>query len=390
MKQNAFGLRGPLILYAPESRKQDWEIDNNEKSSFNLQICTIDLPGRHVCGITCSLTIAVDTIAAPLLAITLPIVQMINRSRLFSFKLVPTYRLRLINVAVLAPVIFSIDDHGFPSELINSLTLNAGHRYDIVIETENPSGQEAIGPYWMRAVGLYGLPWTRGTAATAGKGFTYEGLAIVSYKTDYGVEPTSEMQQELTTIDEVEFTPLSRVVLSQMASDCAILLFKMEDGLGYFSIDGDDFHTFQHPSEAPLFSIANGLTNEELHKIEYGEHIEVVLVSIKDEQHPFHMHSHAPLVVGSGVVSLKQIRDNQLPPLQLEDSMTRDVYTVPPCTPDGPDGCLDAGYLVLRFTADSPGVWIFHCHIDWHLKAGLSMILVEAKRNYKSRGLNPF
>ena len=36
------------------------------------------------------------------------------------------------------------------------------------------------------------------------------------------------------------------------------------------------------------------------------------------------------------------------------------------------------GYLVYRFVADNPGVWAFHCHIDWHLSAGFFATFVEA------------
>ena len=32
----------------------------------------------------------------------------------------------------------------------------------------------------------------------------------------------------------------------------------------------------------------------------------------------------------------------------------------------------------LRFTADNPGAWFFHCHIEWHLSAGLAITLISA------------
>ncbi|SSD62004.1 uncharacterized protein SCODWIG_03765 [Saccharomycodes ludwigii] len=34
--------------------------------------------------------------------------------------------------------------------------------------------------------------------------------------------------------------------------------------------------------------------------------------------------------------------------------------------------------FVIRFVADNPGVWFFHCHIEWHLIQGLALVLVEA------------
>jgi hypothetical protein len=30
-------------------------------------------------------------------------------------------------------------------------------------------------------------------------------------------------------------------------------------------------------------------------------------------------------------------------------------------------------WLVLRFITDNPGLWAFHCHISWHMSAGLLM-----------------
>jgi iron transport multicopper oxidase len=36
------------------------------------------------------------------------------------------------------------------------------------------------------------------------------------------------------------------------------------------------------------------------------------------------------------------------------------------------------GNIVLRFKADNPGVWLFHCHIEWHVDAGLIATMIEA------------
>jgi len=29
------------------------------------------------------------------------------------------------------------------------------------------------------------------------------------------------------------------------------------------------------------------------------------------------------------------------------------------------------GFALVRFVADNPGAWAFHCHITWHMEAGL-------------------
>ncbi|RKP11643.1 hypothetical protein BJ684DRAFT_12654, partial [Piptocephalis cylindrospora] len=30
-----------------------------------------------------------------------------------------------------------------------------------------------------------------------------------------------------------------------------------------------------------------------------------------------------------------------------------------------------------RFRADNPGVWVFHCHLEWHLQMGLVANFIE-------------
>lgn len=34
------------------------------------------------------------------------------------------------------------------------------------------------------------------------------------------------------------------------------------------------------------------------------------------------------------------------------------------------------GYMVVQIDADNPGVWPFHCHIAWHVSAGLYINLM--------------
>jgi hypothetical protein len=31
------------------------------------------------------------------------------------------------------------------------------------------------------------------------------------------------------------------------------------------------------------------------------------------------------------------------------------------------------GWIAIRFITDNPGLWAFHCHIGWHMAAGLLM-----------------
>lgn len=49
-----------------------------------------------------------------------------------------------------------------------------------------------------------------------------------------------------------------------------------------------------------------------------------------------------------------------------EGPIRRDTAILPP-----------NGHLVMQFTTDNPGVWPVHCHVAWHVSAGLLANVME-------------
>jgi iron transport multicopper oxidase len=43
------------------------------------------------------------------------------------------------------------------------------------------------------------------------------------------------------------------------------------------------------------------------------------------------------------------------------------------------------GNIVLRFRSDNPGVWLFHCHIEWHVASGLIATIIESPLDIQSQ-----
>lgn len=59
-------------------------------------------------------------------------------------------------------------------------------------------------------------------------------------------------------------------------------------------------------------------------------------------------------------------------PYNLSRAVLRDTVQIP-----------TRGYAVLRFRAENPGVWLFHCHVLWHLANGMAMV-VDAMGDQRS------
>jgi FtsP/CotA-like multicopper oxidase with cupredoxin domain len=77
--------------------------------------------------------------------------------------------------------------------------------------------------------------------------------------------------------------------------------------------------------------------------------------------HPIHLHGHNMFVLDVGIGSW-----DGSTVINPSNPQRRDVQLVPA-----------GGYLVLQLTADNPGAWPLHCHIAWHVSAGLYITVLE-------------
>ena len=104
--------------------------------------------------------------------------------------------------------------------------------------------------------------------------------------------------------------------------------------------------------------------------LEKGQVVEIVLNNYDPGKHPFHLHGHNfQTVVRSAEEAGPYVSNETFPQVP----MRRDTVMVRP-----------NGNMVLRFRADNPGIWLFHCHIEWHVASGLVATLIEAPMELQS------
>lgn len=185
----------------------------------------------------------------------------------------------------------------------------------------------------------------------------------------------------LSPFDDFGLIPLSRDPLHADYDYQITLNFTMEnlgDGVNYAMFNGK---AFTMPKVPTLFSVFSGGewaafldiygSNTNTYVLQHNEVVEIVLNNMDPGKHPFHLHGHNFQVVarstGTEDEDEPQIYDPENSPPFPEIPVSRDTVLVNP-----------NGYVVIRFKADNPGVWFFHCHVDWHLEQGLAITLVEA------------
>lgn len=98
--------------------------------------------------------------------------------------------------------------------------------------------------------------------------------------------------------------------------------------------------------------------------VKKGEIVQIVVNNIDGAIHPFHLHGHQFQVCerpssGKGRYTGKGRNFPAVP-------SKRDTVQVNANS-----------YAVLRFKADNPGIWLFHCHIEWHVVMGLTATIIE-------------
>jgi iron transport multicopper oxidase len=107
-----------------------------------------------------------------------------------------------------------------------------------------------------------------------------------------------------------------------------------------------------------------------------GAVVQVTIVNNDDGEHPFHIHGHNFwLVMTSENPAMEYERVNNY--------ILRDTLSVPPAVIDNGTGAVTPGLSKFRFIASNPGAWLFHCHIEWHMDAGLMALMMEAPDHIK-------
>ncbi|XP_031736736.1 L-ascorbate oxidase-like isoform X2 [Cucumis sativus] len=124
----------------------------------------------------------------------------------------------------------------------------------------------------------------------------------------------------------------------------------------------------------------NTNTGNSVYRFRSGEIVDVILQNANalsnntSEIHPWHLHGHDFWVLGYGE---GKFSDEDETKLNLKNPPLKNTVVIFPF-----------GWTAIRFVADNPGVWIFHCHIEPHLDMGMGVIFAEAVE--KVREIPPY
>jgi len=306
------------------------------------------------------------------------------------------YRMRIINTAGASDYIFSIDNHpltiievdGFavqPYE-VQMLTVYIGQRYSVLVDGRNKQGSHLI-----RAHIHGGNPTAfsapeldRNVYATWGYGSSAP-LASPAQNNSPSPQSLDALLKPLvvTAPPALKISDLNLIFefdLSQKQGDTYMKWYPE------VSTASMDFKTtkmsmlasqsYRLPLKTPsLFSQIRGTEHPQTSNVinlKKGQVVQMTLIH-GVQSHSFHMHGFMFYVMAQG--NLQSM--SQLPSVTLNTAnpIMRDTTIIP--GPSNTNGRI--GYTIIRFVVDNPGVWLFHCHIETHMAAGLGITFIAGE-----------
>ncbi|GKV10097.1 hypothetical protein SLEP1_g21508 [Rubroshorea leprosula] len=157
----------------------------------------------------------------------------------------------------------------------------------------------------------------------------------------------------------------------------------------FFNVPG--IYTTDFPSRPPLkFDYTNSNLSfdtsllfapksTKVTRLQYNTTVELVFQDtslIGVENHPMHIHGFNFHVLAQGFGNYDPSKHQKL--FNLVNPQIRNTIAVPV-----------GGWAVIRFTANNPGAWITHCHLDVHLPVGLATAFVVENGPTPSTTLPP-
>jgi iron transport multicopper oxidase len=310
-------------------------------------------------------------------------------------------RFRIINASAMAVFHFTIQGHSMHiietdgvtldgESKVNVLRLNAGQRYSVIVKAD-----QEFGNYWIRATmdrTIYPEP----PAAN----WQPEVFGVMKYTDPRGKMLCHSLPTEKAYVD-MDSLLAESILEGEMNIDMTVPLVPLyapyppasptkrfifnlnpivdTKGVNYLAFNNIAY-LMNH--ETTLLGLI--LNNQPITKtqtinginfgynpyvFDKGDVVDLIINNLDGMEHPIHGHGHNFYVMYSGPMNSAGFINDTRAPYTFDynkNASLRDVASV--------NG---SAVLVLRFVADNPGVWVFHCHNAWHLEAGLMLTLVE-------------
>ncbi|PIA48045.1 hypothetical protein AQUCO_01400555v1 [Aquilegia coerulea] len=314
-----------------------------------------------------------------------------------------TYRLRISSLTSLSALNFEIEGHNLTVVeadghyvepfVVKNIHIYSGETYSVLVKAD----QDPSRNYWAASNIVSREP------------VTPTGLAILNYYPNHPrkLPPTTPPTGPLWNDTESRFAQAVAIKSHKgyihpppLTSDRVIILLNTQneiDGFRRWSVNNVSFtlphtpylialkerkgHLFDQKPPPENYDVANydiykvqenrnATSSNGIYRLKFNSTVDIILQNANtmnpknSETHPWHLHGHDFWVMGHGKGKFDPINDPKK--YNLVDPIMKNTVSVQPY-----------GWTALRFVADNPGVWAFHCHIEAHFYMGMGVVFEE-------------
>ncbi|WVR04856.1 hypothetical protein IAU60_001868 [Kwoniella sp. DSM 27419] len=296
-----------------------------------------------------------------------------------NFEAGKTYKIHIVNTGTLGMFWLKMDGHemkiiemdGIEHEPfpVDVLTVSVAQRYSILVEALNTTGTN------------YALMLQQDTDmydAVPDDLQLINTVQIVYDENAPKAAPLNVDPETITPFNDTQLVPVLEMNLLQPNVEFRLDAYfdTYDDGTNRASFNNVTYQMPMVPSMFTALTMGNdALTDMAVYGAQTNafayKHMDVVQLTVYNWDagfHPFHFHGHEFQIVHKSFdVTSNDTTVNPAIDESQKNPARRDTIVIPP-----------TGSVTLRWRADNPGAWMFHCHIDWHLSSGLAAVFLEA------------
>ncbi|KAJ2549815.1 ferroxidase fet3 [Coemansia sp. RSA 1933] len=303
-----------------------------------------------------------------------------NDTKPIVFKPGKKYRIRVINIGTTEWFKFSLPGHSMHiievegvrsvPHPVDVLNMGPGQRYSVLVEAKDTDEFNYV---YNATILADFVPFLKGLNPR-------QYLGAIEYKPGAPVAtPAPTADSELDWFQDIEMNAYDQMPLLEPVTKRVELHFenkRLNDGAVYSMLDSVPYKTPKVPTLFSAITMGDLATDATIYgtqtRAHVLDHMDIVEIELHNPgflDHTFHLHGHTFQVVEYGPTGGPFIPG--LTPTKLRKAkgapIRRDTFMLKA-----------SSYIKVRFIADNPGAWVFHCHIDVHFHRGLGITFVEA------------
>ncbi|EXX65257.1 Fet3p [Rhizophagus irregularis DAOM 197198w] len=301
------------------------------------------------------------------------------------------YRFRVINTSAEAPFTFSIDQHPLriievEGENVKPITMNkiniaVGQRYSVIVNAD-----KEVNNFWIRATIVKQCIHVTPETINVNSSLNYKVTGILRYNGAPETYPTTqEWDEKILNCRDVDhnllkLNPPRSPPVTPTDNFTLKITFDHINDVVHALVNGSPFNPEIYDPTANKLMYGGDETPSMLDKDQnafvydtQNGSVEISLINDNIATHPFHLHGHNFYIMAHGP---GKVPDPSI--FNLVDPAVRDTITV-----------AGKSWAVIRYNIDNPGVWAFHCHIEWHVEMGMVGQLIERFSELKGDPIPP-